>query len=54
MIDKMDSLKVDWKRAILFKTVVSDLSDLQDVFYDVLVFFIPSGIKSLFENFPTF
>ena len=54
MIDKMDSLKVDWKRAILFKTVISDLSDLEDVFYDVLVFFSPSGIKSLFENFPTF
>jgi uroporphyrinogen-III synthase len=54
MIDKMDSLKVDWTRAILFKTVISDLSDLQDVFYDVLVFFSPSGIKSLFENFPSF
>jgi len=54
MIDNMDSLKVDWKRAVLFKTVVSDLSDLEDVFYDVLVFFSPSGIKSLFENFPTF
>jgi len=54
MIDKMDSLNVDWKRAVLFKTVISDLSDLQDVFYDVLVFFSPSGIKSLFENFPTF
>ena len=54
MIDKMDSLKVEWKRAILFKTVISDLSDLQNVFYDVLVFFSPSGIKSLFENFPTF
>ena len=54
MIDNMDSLKVDWKRAVLFKTVISDLSDLEDVFYDVLVFFSPSGIKSLFENFPTF
>ena len=54
MIDKMESLKVEWKRAVLFKTVVSDLSDLEDVFYDVLVFFSPSGIKSLFENFPTF
>ena len=54
MIDKMDSLKVDWMRAILFKTVISDLSDLQNVYYDVLVFFSPSGIKSLFENFPTF
>ena len=54
MIDKMDSLNVEWKRAVLFKTVISDLSDLQNVFYDVLVFFSPSGIKSLFENFPTF
>jgi len=33
---------------------VSDLSDLRDVFYDILVFFSPSGIKSLFENFPDF
>jgi len=54
MIDKMNSLQLDWKRAVLFKTVVSDLSDLEDVFYDVFVFFSPSGIKSLFENFPTF
>ena len=54
MIDKMDSLNVEWKRAVLFKTVISDLSDLENVFYDVLVFFSPSGIKSLFENFPSF
>jgi len=54
MIDKMNSLSVEWKRAVLFKTVISDLSDLENVFYDVLVFFSPSGIKSLFENFPTF
>ncbi len=54
MIDKMNSLSVEWKRAVLFKTVISDLSDLQNVFYDVLVFFSPTGIKSLFENFPSF
>ena len=54
MIEKMNSLNVDWKRAVLFKTVISDLSDLENVFYDVLVFFSPSGIKSLFENFPSF
>lgn len=50
----LDELEVTWERAILFKTVVSDLSDLTDVYYDVLVFFSPSGIKSLFENFPNF
>lgn len=54
MLSKLNELSVDWGRAILFKTVVSDLSDLEDVFYDVLVFFSPSGIKSLFENFPGF
>ncbi|MCK8520883.1 uroporphyrinogen-III synthase [Aquimarina sp. D1M17] len=50
----LDSLKVNWKQGIFYRTVVSDLSDLRDVFYDVLVFFSPSGIKSLFENFPDF
>ncbi len=50
----LDEIKVNWSRAILFKTVVSDLSDLNDVFYDILVFFSPSGIDSLFKNFPKF
>ncbi len=50
----LDEMKVDWTAATLFKTVVSDLSDLENVFYDVLVFFSPSGIKSLYENFPNY
>ncbi len=52
--EELDKLGVDWKRADLYRTVVSDLSDLENVFYDVLVFFSPSGIQSLFENFPDF
>ncbi|GGE20869.1 uroporphyrinogen-III synthase [Psychroflexus salis] len=51
---QLDKLKLNWSRAILYRTVVSDLSHLKDVTYDVLVFFSPSGIKSLFENFPDF
>ena len=50
----LNEIKVNWERAILFKTVVSDLSDLENVFYDILVFFSPSGIDSLFKNFPEF
>jgi len=50
----LDSVGIDWTRAQLYKTVVSDLSDLRDVSYDVLVFFSPSGIQSLFHNFPDF
>ena len=50
----LDSISINWTRAKLYKTVVSDLSDLRDVYYDVLVFFSPSGIESLFINFPDF
>ncbi len=50
----LDELGINWKKATFYKTVVSDLSDLRNVYYDILVFFSPSGIKSLFENFPDF
>ncbi|MBC7892331.1 MAG: uroporphyrinogen-III synthase [Sphingobacteriaceae bacterium] len=40
--------------AVMYETVSADLSDLEEVFYDILAFFSPSGIKSLFENFPDF
>lgn len=52
--ETLNALKVKWKQATFYKTVVSDLSDLKDVYYDILVFFSPSGIKSLLENFPDF
>lgn len=50
----LDELELEWERGILCRTVSSDLSDLEEVKYDILVFFTPSGIKSLFENFPQF
>jgi uroporphyrinogen-III synthase len=50
----LNALKVDWTQATFYKTVISDLSDLADVYYDVLAFFSPTGIKSLFTNFPDF
>lgn len=50
----MNDLAVTWKEATFFTTVISDLSDLKDVYYDILVFFSPSGIKSLYKNFPEF
>ena len=52
--ETLNALGVNWKQAIFYKTVISDLTDLADVFYDVLVFFSPSGIDSLFHNFPDF
>jgi uroporphyrinogen-III synthase len=52
--DTLNDLKVDWTEAVFYKTVISDLSDLANVSYEILVFFSPSGIESLFHNFPDF
>lgn len=46
--------KYDFAEAVLYRTVCSDLSDLAEVNYDMIAFFSPSGIKSLFLNFPDF
>jgi len=52
--DLLTKGKINYTKAILYRTVSSDLSDLKDVNYDVLVFYSPSGIKSLLQNFPDF
>lgn len=46
--------KLNFTKAILYRTVASDLSDLEDVYYDMLVFFSPGGVESLLKNFPDF
>lgn len=50
----LDAAKVDWTRAIMYRTVCSDLSDITITDYDMLVFFSPQGIKSLQMNFESF
>ena len=43
-----------YSEAVIYHTVASNLSDLTNVYYDILAFFSPSGINSLFLNFPDF
>jgi uroporphyrinogen-III synthase len=45
---------INHKIGTFYCTVSSDLSDLAAINYDVLVFFSPSGIKSLLKNYPKF
>ncbi len=52
--EKLEAAGIDFTSAILYRTVSSDISDLANVDYDLLVFFSPSGIESLFQNFPDF
>lgn len=52
--ETLEANKINFGKAILYRTVASDLSDLEDVSYDMLVFFSPGGIESLLKNFPDF
>lgn len=38
----------------MYLAASSDISDLEDVFYDILVFFSPLSLDSLYDNFPDF
>lgn len=50
----LNKSKLKYTKAIFYRTVSSDLSDIKEIDYDMLVFFSPSGITSLFHNFPDF
>jgi uroporphyrinogen-III synthase len=52
--ETLEEHDIDFSKAILYKTVAADLSDLEDVYYDMLVFYSPAGLESLFKNFPNF
>ena len=50
----LDAHKFQYTKVILYRTVCSDLSSLGEMDYDMLVFYSPAEIKSLFQNFPAF
>ena len=52
--ETLEEHNINFTKAMLYRTVASDLSDLEEVHYDMLVFFSPGGIESLFKNFPEF
>lgn len=54
VVSYLTEKEFDFLDVMMYKTVASDLSDLSDVTYDILVFFSPLGIESLYENFPDF
>jgi len=50
----MTEAKLNFKKSLLFRTVPSDLHEIDITKYDMLVFFSPAGIDSLKINFPNF
>lgn len=54
LTDLLDKNRIKYNQATLYKNVCYDLSDYSLINYDLLIFFSPSGIKSLLKNFPSF
>ena len=54
MFELLDKEKFDYNKAIIYKTVASNLSELNIESYDMIIFFSPAGIKSLLKNFPEY
>jgi len=52
--DFLQKNKIHHAEAVLYRTVSADLNHFADVKYDIIVFYSPADIKSLFENFPHF
>ncbi len=50
----LDSEGINYSKAIIYKTVASNLKNVKINEYDMLIFFSPSGVASLFKNFPDY
>ena len=50
----LEENEISYSKAIIYKTVASNLSKVNIDEYDLIVFFSPSGVASLFKNFPEF
>jgi uroporphyrinogen-III synthase len=52
--DLLDRNNIKYTIGTMYKTISTNFSNDKDFDYDILVFYSPSGIKSLRENFPDF
>jgi uroporphyrinogen-III synthase len=50
----LDEKKVDYTKSVMYRTVSNDITETEILSYDMMIFFSPAGIVSLFKNAPRF
>ncbi len=50
----LENKKIQYTKAIMYRTVSNDFTPEEKFDYDLLLFFSPAGIASLLKNFPNF
>lgn len=54
LLQLLDAKKINYTKAIMYRTVSNDFAPEEKFDYDLLLFFSPAGIASLMKNFPNF
>lgn len=52
--NELDDIKLNYTKAVMYRTVSNDFTPDEPFDYDMLMFFSPAGIDSLTKNFPEF
>jgi len=53
-LECLEKNNLEFAEVVLYKTVCNDVKDLMKKAHDMIVFFTPGSVKSLFENVPKF
>jgi uroporphyrinogen-III synthase len=54
LLKLLDAKKIEYTKAIMYRTVSNDFTPDEAFDYNILLFFSPAGIASLLKNFPDF
>lgn len=54
IVNWLKNNKCEFQTPYMYRTISNDVSTLETHSYDVICFFTPSGVKSLFDNFPAY
>jgi uroporphyrinogen-III synthase len=54
IVNWLKNNKCEFALAFMYRTVSNDINQVMESAYDVICFFTPSGVKSLFDNIPGF
>ncbi|TAG99501.1 MAG: uroporphyrinogen-III synthase [Sphingobacteriales bacterium] len=54
IVNWLKNNKCEFQTPFMYRTISNDVSKLDAHKFDVICFFTPSGVKSLFENFPAY
>lgn len=50
----LEEKKIDYTESVMYRTVSNDFDKDEPFDYDMVIFFSPVGVQSLFKNFPDF